>query len=465
MTLSSFAFAAAAGLVLAPQGPAAADRGLVAPPGRPVVEAASESPQPAPGARIRLSLPDAIQRALQTSHRLAEIRARRSGAQASIDAGHAITRPQMALVAGYSRTNHVDEFGIVSPTGALKVIYPDIPDNYRTRLDLQWPIYTAGRADALVRAATAELEATGKDLDTARADLRLEVTRAFWALVTSADSLRVVEQSLGRMDAQLGDVRNRQQAGFLAPSDVLMVEAQRSRQHLLLIEARNGRDLAASDLKRLAGLPQETEIDPDATLDAAASPAPPVADLVAVARTGRPERQAIERRVAGAQARADAVASGLKPIVALAGGFDYARPNPRIFPRKTEWEHSWDVGVNVSWTFWDGGRVKAGVAEAASAREALGERLKEFDTVLDLEVRQRRLDVESAREAIGVAEMAVRSATEARRVLGERFAAGIATSTEVLDAQVALLQAELDRTRALANARLADARLERALGR
>ena len=57
------------------------------------------------------------------------------------------------------------------------------------------------------------------------------------------------------------------------------------------------------------------------------------------------------------------------------------------------------------------------------------------------------------------------SATEARRVVQERFAAGVATSTDVLDAQVALLQAELDRTRALATMRLALARLDRAVGR
>ena len=49
-------------------------------------------------------------------------------------------------------------------------------------------------------------------------------------------------------------------------------------------------------------------------------------------------------------------------------------------------------------------------------------------------------------------------------MVGERFAAGVATSTDVLDAQVALLQAGLDRTQALANVRLAEARLERALG-
>jgi len=58
----------------------------------------------------------------------------------------------------------------------------------------------------------------------------------------------------------------------------------------------------------------------------------------------------------------------------------------------------------------------------------------------------------------------VASAAEARRVVAERFKAGLVTSTEVLDAQQALLLAEFDRTRALANARLAEARLDRALG-
>jgi outer membrane protein TolC len=50
-------------------------------------------------------------------------------------------------------------------------------------------------------------------------------------------------------------------------------------------------------------------------------------------------------------------------------------------------------------------------------------------------------------------------------VAGERFDAGVATSTDVLDAQVALLQAGLDRTQALATLRLAEARLDRAIGK
>jgi outer membrane protein TolC len=93
------------------------------------------------------------------------------------------------------------------------------------------------------------------------------------------------------------------------------------------------------------------------------------------------------------------------------------------------------------------------------------ERLREFDTVLESEVRQRRLDLTSALAVIVSAEDGVRSATEARRVVAERFGAGVATSTDVIDAQLVLMQAELDRTRAIANARLAAARLDRALGR
>jgi len=58
----------------------------------------------------------------------------------------------------------------------------------------------------------------------------------------------------------------------------------------------------------------------------------------------------------------------------------------------------------------------------------------------------------------------VRAATDAERVVGERYRAGVATPTDVLDAQVARLQAELDRTKAVADARLAEARLARATG-
>jgi outer membrane protein TolC len=121
--------------------------------------------------------------------------------------------------------------------------------------------------------------------------------------------------------------------------------------------------------------------------------------------------------------------------------------------------------VNVSWSLWDGGRTRAEIAQASSLAVAARERLQEFDTLVALEVRQRELEIVSGQAAVAAADDAIRAATEARRVVAERYRAGVAMQSDLLDADLALLQSELDRTRAEANVRLARARLERALGR
>jgi outer membrane protein len=413
----------------------------------------------------RLTLDDAIAQATANSHRLGELRAREAAAHAFADGRGAAQKPIVITQLGYQRTNHVEEFGFPAP-GGISVIYPDVPDNYRARIELQWPIYTGGRLQALERAARAEAEFTGLELATARADLKLEVTRAFWALLTARESVHVLEEALRRVDAQLADVRARFDAGLVPPNDVLSVEAERARQAGFSIEAQNLAAVTEADLARLIGAVVGTAISLDAVLE----PPEPAqtgnpATLLTAARAGRTERRGLETRRRAAEERETAALAGRLPAVALVTGVDYARPNPHIFPRVEEWRHSWDVGVNLSWTAWDAGRTRAEVLEAASLTEATRQRLAEFDSTLALEVRQRTLELDSARAQIAAAGEGVRAAAEARRVVQERFAAGVATSTDLLDAQVALLQAEVDRTRALANVRLASARLDRALGR
>ena len=416
-------------------------------------------------APLRLTLEDAIARGLAASHRLSELTARQQAAEAVVLGRQAAAMPQVSAQAGYTRTNHVDEFAVFAPGEPVRVIYPDVPDNYRTRIDLQWPIYSFGRTDALERAARAEADASGKDREAARNDLKLEITRAFWAVVTARETVGVVEESVRRMNATVADVRNRFGVGLAPPNDVSSAEAQAARQQMLLIQARNTLAQARTDLRRLAGLAPDTPIAVEDRLEAPPRPIPDPAPLVEEARATRPDRQALEARVTGASERREAAVASKRPVLTVGGGFDYARPNTRIFPRSAEWNTSWDASVNLSWTFWDFGRARADIVETTATQLAARERLAEFDTRLEVEVRQRRLDIESARASVSAADEAVRAATEGRRVVGDRFAEGVATSTEVLDAQVLLLQAGLDRTLALANVRLAEAQLDRALGR
>jgi outer membrane protein TolC len=413
---------------------------------------------------LRLTIEDAQARALAASYRLAEARAREAAARSVVLSREAAERPTVTASGGYTRTNHVVEFTVPGPTGVPRVLYPDVPTNYFTRVNLQWPIYSGGRTDALERAARAEADAASADLATAQADLRLEVARAYWAVVTSRASVVVIEQGVARARAHLADVRERFDAGLVPPNEIASAEAQESRARMLLIEAQNQRDVSLADLARLTGLDPSEPIEPAADL-AGPDAVLRVDTLVESARTARDERRAMLFRIDAADEQRQAAAAGRRPTVGVAGGVDYARPNPRIFPRTDQWQESWELGINVNWTIWDGGRIAAEVATLTSLASAARHRLAEFDSVLSVDVRQRALEIESGRAAVAAAEDAIRAATEARRVVTERYRVGVATQTEVLDAELALLQSELDRTRALAGVRLAEARLARTVGR
>jgi outer membrane protein TolC len=266
------------------------------------------------------------------------------------------------------------------------------------------------------------------------------------------------------MQAHVADLRTRLDQGLIPPNDVLSAEAQESRARLVAIEAGNARAVAVADLRRLLGSEGDGPIEPLATLAAATGSDMSAGSLIEAARHQRPERRALEDRVEASEARSVAVTAAARPQLAIGGGYDYARPNPRIFPRVDEWRDSFDLTANITWQLWDGGRRRAEYAEATAATRGARSRVAEFDRQVAFEVRRSWLDVDSSRAAVAAAEDGLRSATEARRVVSERFNAGVAINTDVLDAELAVLQAGLDRTRALANARLADARLQRAIG-
>jgi outer membrane protein TolC len=423
--------------------------------------------QDAAGSILTLTLDEAIARGLKASHRIDEISARSDAASAAVQRSHATALPQVSAQAGYTRTNHVDEFGLFTPDGQFRVLYPDVPDNVRARVDMQWAVYTGGRQQAVERAARTEASALAVDREALSADLRLEITRAYWAYFTAIEAARVVQEALVRTDVHLSDARNLQEAGLVAPNDVLAAEAQQARQLVMRIRADAQRDSAEAELARLTGADRGVRIRIPAPTPSTNSPAARLSmeALIEQARAERRDRAALVERLAAANARHEAARFGMRPTIAVGGGIDYARPNPRIFPRRDEWEPSWDASVNVNWPLADGGRTRAEVAEAAAAARAVEARLAEFDSLLSVDIAQRMRDVDAARAAVDAAESGVRAASEARRVAADRFAAGVATSTDVLNAQGALLDAELDRTRAEVDARLADARLARTLGR
>jgi outer membrane protein len=274
-----------------------------------------------------IALEEAQARAEQASHRLAEARAREAAAQGTVDVRAAADRPLVSASAGYTRTNHVTPFFVPSlGGGSLQPIYPDIPDNYRTRLDLQWPIYNGGRSDALERAARAEASASSADVAAAQADLRLDVARAFWSLVTARATEQVLQQGVTRAQANVRDVRERLKAGLIPPNEVASAEAQESRQRMLLIEARNQRDISSSELARLIGMDVlGPPLEPAAELEAPARATfEDARALITEARSVRPERRALEQRIQAGDEQLAAARAGALPTIAVVSGFGRA---------------------------------------------------------------------------------------------------------------------------------------------
>lgn len=423
-------------------------------------------------APVVMTLEDALARGAETSPRLAEARARAAAADATLTARRASALPSVTASSGYSRTNHVDEVTIPLPGGGTRVLFPDITNNYRVRGEVSVPIYSFGRVSAALDAARADIDAASADRETAIADVRLDVARAYWTLVMTRETVRVLEQSLDRADAWVGDVKARVDAGVLPPNDVLSAQAQRARQSVRLIQARHDASIAELDLARLTGLAPGTPIT---VATPAATPLAGIAELEATgpadedalverALASRPETAALASRSESLRSNAAVARAGTRPYLVGVAAVEPARPNTRFVPPTDRWRTSWNLGVTFTWPLFDSGRAAAEAKALDQQATAVDARRADVEGLLGIEVRQRIRDVLTTRASIAAAAEAVAAASEARRVVEERFRAGVATSTDVLDAQVAALDAEVEHTRLQASLRLTEARLLRAMG-
>jgi outer membrane protein len=464
--------------------------------------AAGTATVPGPGGTLRLTVGEALARARDASAHLAELRSLAAAAGAGLTGARAERLPKIDASASYTRQSDVPELRLTLPGLGTETVFPNIPDNYRGHLGLELPLYTSGRIANTVTANAQQLTAANQDVHQGRADVEQETATAYWSLVTARDSERVLAESLADYDAHLKESRDRRDVGMAASNEVLAVQVQREQAELARLQAASSAAVANANLLRLLDLPPDTRIDPVEPLaePRPSPPAPPLspppaqplsplpaqplspppagaagpvqatadeppAALVAAAEAARPEIVALRSRIAASHANAAATRSGLWPQANLSAGYDYANPNPRILPLEPRWKGSWSVGAVVSLSLFDGGRTAAAAAQIDAQADALGHRLEDLERRVRLEVTQRLLELVTARQAAGVAGANLDSARENVRVARDRYHAGVIPSSELLDAETALLRAGLDRTSALAQVRVALANLERAAGR
>lgn len=414
---------------------------------------------------VHLTLDDALARARASSARLTSLSALSRAAGEGVKGARAGGRPELDLSAVYTRNSDVPELTIAFPGSAPRTLFPNLPNNWRTRASATMPLYTGGRVDGQIANATEGERAAVSDRATAENDLALETHAAYVNVLFARENARVLNEAVASYEAHLKDARNRKDLGLVASNEVLSVSVERERAELGRMQSENAAAIAAANLLRLVGLPEGTALELEAPKETAFGAPDAFAGLVKGALDRRPELDALRARIRAADATVRIARAAKQPQAGLQAGYDYANPNPRILPQSADWKTSWSLGLNVSWKVLDGGRADASAAQAQALADALRSQLGDLEARIRLEVATRKLELESALAMRSVTRRGIEAARDAVRVTRDRYRQGVSLSSDLLDAETRLLRAELDATQTEAQIELALANLRRAVTR
>jgi outer membrane protein len=267
--------------------------------------------------------------------------------------------------------------------------------------------------------------------------------------------IRVNEQALQRADLNLRSARGFFEVGTRPKSDVTRAEVDVANARLDVIRARNAERLARVALATAMGLPATTPLQIEDNL---------IYQPISLDPT-RLLEEALRQRPESRQARLQADVAGGRVRRAFRDFFPDITGDGFYGAQRTDLSEVWELRLSLNWSIFDGGNRIAKYREAKANLDAAQARVKATELDVSREVEQAQNNVIEAQERIQAAQVAVTSAQENFRLAQGRFDAGVGTILELTDAQLALTLAQNTEAQALADYRIALARLDRAVGR
>lgn len=416
-----------------------------------------------------LSVAEAVELGLATSRTVKTTSARADAERARATEINAQRLPSLMAAGGYTRIQdgkfRLSTTNLPQPLPVGDVVV----DNVVLRLGLRQPLFTGFRLSGAADAADLQADASALEVVRARENVTFIVTAAYWTLHQTREVLRSAEENVKRLESYREDTKRLVQAGLMTMNDQLRVEVQYSNSQIARLEARDAARLAEMDLNILLGLPQDTPIGlasrpAEAIQEDTLSGDIDLALLVDDAAVQRSDIEAASLRVASAEAGIRAARGAWWPQIELSANYLYNNPNSRYQPITPEFLGSWDVGISFAFELWNWGATGSRVeqAEAAMRQAKLAE--QELRDHLSREVHGAVLAVQRAREKIALATLVLSQARENLRAETDRFASGLASSTDLLDAEVSLVNAETQSSGAEVEYALSVAALRRSLG-
>lgn len=473
-------------------------------------------PALAAAAQDVLTLAQCKELALKGNKELAIARAGQEKAQWNTKAAHTNYFPKISLTAGYMRTG--DEVSLLSDgqknalsnlgtsgTGQFSAIaqqvvtqYPDLlplvqgfssyapqiaqagnnmgkqlADALRTdtrnmtagAILLTQPLYMGGKIKAYERITKHQEELAAQSLRGDRLNLLLDVEKAYWQVVSLANKRKLAvsyRDMLAHLDS---DVVKMIDEGVATKSNGLSVSVKLNEAEMTLTKVEDGLTLSRMLLCQLCELPLDSNprlADEDSgNLSAATGDITPD---VQSAFANRPELEQLQTATSIYNEKVKIERSAFLPQLALTGG--YMISNPNVFNSfEKKFRGTWAVGVLLKVPVWNWGEGKYKVRAAKTDALISGLKTEEAREKIELQVTQEAFRVNEANRKLTLSLKNLDKAEENLRTAQVGFKEGVITTSDLLEAQTAWLQAHSEKIDAQIDTKITRASYEKALGR
>lgn len=429
----------------------------------PTVVFAQASPgDPEPGLR-RITLDEAIEQSVRRNADLEMARSEEAMARAQARAATAPLYPRVDVELGYAATNDpVGVFGTKLRQGtfgmddlAIEALNdPDAIDDFTARVRASWAVGSAqiwaAREAARHRASSVEWQTRR-----IREATELQTRVLYYDAARSEARVRAAAGAAEAAEATLERFRSRHEQGVLNRADLLQARAEQSAAQAELVQARarrrNARVRLAVHLgweEGVLAVPTDTFSPPEVPQGGAPDPA------------ARSDLRARSAAVEAAEAATDRARFGYVPTLHAFASYELHDGDHPLGAEGT----NWSVGVMLRWTLFGGFQRAAEVEQARARAHAARVGYEHAVREAHADVRTARRSIAAAVEAVRATEAALQAAQEGRDLMRRRFEEGLATASDLLQAESRVIAMRARHIDALAGYHIATAQLRFAMG-
>lgn len=332
-------------------------------------------------------------------------------------------------------------------------------DNY-LGVSLSQPLYTWGKIGAAIRAAEIGMSTSKEQLRLAQQAVRRDVTVAFYDVLLAREQVRLSAENLQQKQRHSEEAQKKFDAGVATDYDVLSADVARENARPGVIKGENLLRLSRERLRFLLAL--DEEVDAVGKLEPSVAPPPSYGEVLQAAYASRPELIDLGFRIGVYGELVTIAAADDKPRLDLKGGAGWHQLE--MLDSRNDGA-SWNVGVYLSFPFFDGMKSRGRVIQARSdlATKEI-EKLKLLDSIR-LEARTALNNLQESAEILTALAGTVKQAERLLQMAEKGYEFGVKIRLEVDDAQTNLFQAQINRTKAATDYLIARVNLEWVMGR